>query len=151
MKATSPFIVCWTTFGGAAWASSSQPWTRSARGSCSRTAAPATSAVARSSSSRRETPVIASPARDDLPRRIVGRIVLGQHIVRPVALLPLWYGRLALGLGHEARPFDQLVLVDIARTVGKDLGRVHAHDQLRFGVLGEQRVGFVDRGDAVQA
>src|SRR5256885_516053 len=123
MKATSPFIVCSTTFGVAAWASSSQPWRRSACGSRSRTAAPATNAVARSSKSRRETPVIRSSARDDLARRIVGRVVLRQDIVGPVTLLPLRHRCLAFRLGHETRAFDQLVLVDVARAVRKDLGR----------------------------
>src|SRR6266516_8215477 len=71
-----------------------------------------------------------SPSRDDLPRGIVGGVVLGQHIMGPFALLPLRHRRLAIGLGHEAGPLDQLVFVDVARAVRENLLCAHAPDEL---------------------
>ena len=41
--------------------------------------------------------------------------------------------------------------MDVARAVREDLGRAHADYELRTVVLGQERVGVVDRGDAVQA
>ena len=40
--------------------------------------------------------------------------------------------------------------MDVPRTVREDLGRLDPDDELRLGVLGEQRVVVATRGDAVQ-
>ena len=41
------------------------------------------------------------------------------------------------------RVLDEPVLVDVARAVGEDLGRAHADDELRLGILGEQWIVVV--------
>src|SRR6266511_5828090 len=136
MNATRPFIVCWTTFGPAAYAFSSQPCIRRADGSCSSNIEPASNAAPRRRSWRRETPVTRSAPRDDLARRILGRVVLREHVVRPFALLPLRHRGFALGLRHEARARDERVLVDVARAVRKDLGGADPNDELGLRVFG---------------
>src|SRR6266540_5822268 len=123
---------------------------RSAAGSRSRTATPATSTVARRSSSRRETRVTGSTAGNDLARWILRGVVLRQDVVRPLALFPLRHRRLALGLGDEARARHELVTMDVARTVREHLRRADTDDELRLGVVGKQGIVLVHRRDAVQ-
>src|SRR6266545_2604111 len=147
MNATRPFIVCWTTFGPAAYAFSSQPWIRRADGSSSSNIEPASNAAPRRRSSRRETAVtLLSPA-----RRILGRVVLREHVVRPFALLPLRHRGFALGLRHEARARDERVLVDVARAVRKDLGGADPSDELGPRVFGQERIGILDGGDTIES
>jgi hypothetical protein len=43
------------------------------------------------------------------------------------------------------------VAVDVTRTVAEDLGHRDAHDQLRFGIVGQQRIVVVDASDALHA
>src|SRR5262245_45493441 len=87
---------------------------------------------------------------DDFPRRILGRVVLRQNVVRPVAPLPLRHGRLALRLRDEAGAVDELVLVDVARAVREHLGRVDPHDELRLRILRKQGILLVHRRETVQ-
>jgi len=41
--------------------------------------------------------------------------------------------------------------VDVARTIGEKLADGDPHDELRLGIVNEERIGGVDGGHAVQA
>ncbi len=86
----------------------------------------------------------------DLGVRVVRGIALREHVAGPVVPLPSRHGRLRAGLGHEARPLDEPVLVDVARAIREDLGRADPDDELGARVLGDQRIVSLDGRLAVQ-
>ena len=81
---------------------------------------------------------------------ITGGVLLAEDVARPFPCLPGGHRRAAVLARDEARPPDEPVLVDVARAVGEDLGRLDPDHELCLRVLGEQRVVVRDRGDAVQ-
>src|SRR5688500_661026 len=94
---------------------------------------------------------ILKPRSDDLAPRIAGRILRGNGVRGPARLLPTGDGRFAAGLRNEPGTLHELVAVDVARAVGKDLARLDAHDELSLRVRGAQRIVRVDARDAVEA
>ena len=65
----------------------------------------------------------------------VGGIAGREHVARPLAPLPVRDRRLVVVVGNEARPLDELQPVHVPGAVRQDVGRAHAHDQLRLGIL----------------
>src|SRR5712692_1144431 len=82
---------------------------------------------------------------------LAGGIALGQHVAGPIGALPVRHRRRTGPPGHELRPLDQLVAMDVARAVGKDLPNRYPDDELRVWVGLDEVVVLGHGGDAVDA
>ena len=73
------------------------------------------------------------------------------RVLEAVEGLPGRLRRLALRLRRVDRRAGHLHVRDIARAIGEDGARLHAHDQLRADGLAEQRIVLAHRRAAVDA